>query len=162
MGIDRCPGLFDSHVYRLLQHSDKEMSYGRGFIVVLCMLGGWTWAHAVESAAPSRVLGPDGSMVETTAPQRAASERRDRPFALQGASLAQGLLDRQGSTGASQQDDETVFHLVRQGVGVLTDQVNGSLQRPAPKLGGLLLVLLAVFATVLGILSLRWHRETAE
>lgn len=140
------------------------MSYGRGFIVVLCMVGSWTLAQAVESAAPSRVLelGTDGSAVESTAPQRAASERHDRPFALQGASLAQGLLDHQGAASPSLQDDETVFHLVRHGVGVLTDQVTGSLQRPTPKLGGLLLVLLAAFATVLGILSLRWHRETAE
>ena len=138
------------------------MSYGRGLIVVLCMLGGGTLAQAMEASASSRMLGTDGSQMEGTAAQRAASERNDRAFALQGTSLAQGLLDHQGATGRSPQDDETVFHLVRQGVGVLTDQANGSLQRSTPKLGGLLLFLLAVFATVLGVLSLRWHRETAE
>ncbi|UXC20534.1 MULTISPECIES: hypothetical protein [Comamonas] len=44
----------------------------------------------------------------------------------------------------------------------VTEQASGVLSRPAPKLGGLLLVLLTVFALVLGFLSLRWHRETAE
>jgi len=62
----------------------------------------------------------------------------------------------------SAQDDETVFHRVRHGMGAVSEQAAGVWSRPTPKLGGLMLVLLTVFALVLGLLSLRWHRETAQ
>lgn len=44
----------------------------------------------------------------------------------------------------------------------VSEQAVGVWSRPTPKLGGLVLVLLTVFALVLGFLSLRWHRETAQ
>ena len=62
----------------------------------------------------------------------------------------------------SAQDDETVFHRVRHSMGAVSEQAVGVWSRPTPKLGGLMLVLLTVFALVLGLLSLRWHRETAQ
>ena len=62
----------------------------------------------------------------------------------------------------SAQDDETVFHRVRHSMGAVSEQAAGVWSRPTPKLGGLMLVLLTVFALVLGFLSLRWHRETAQ
>lgn len=62
----------------------------------------------------------------------------------------------------SAQDDETVFHRVRHSMGAVSEQAAGVWSRPTPKLGGLMLVLLTVFALVLGLLSLRWHRETAQ
>ncbi|WP_313331001.1 hypothetical protein [Comamonas sp.] len=62
----------------------------------------------------------------------------------------------------SAQDDETVFHRVRHSMGAVSEQAVGVWSRPTPKLGGLVLVLLTVFALVLGFLSLRWHRETAQ
>ncbi|MDR2331263.1 MAG: hypothetical protein LBE58_16795 [Comamonas sp.] len=62
----------------------------------------------------------------------------------------------------SAQDDETVFHRVRHSMGAVSEQAAGVWSRPTPKLGGVMLVLLTVFALVLGLLSLRWHRETAQ
>lgn len=135
-------------------------------MVVLCMVCGWGSAHALEAVAFARAQASNDSMWIATALPRATADRHDRAFGMLGASLAQGVAaaapgQQAGTSTSAAQDDETVFHLVRGSLGAATDPAFGALGKPSPRLGGLLLLLLAVFATVLGFLSLRWHRETA-
>lgn len=123
-----------------------------------CML-----THAVPAAA---------SGMEMPAAYHLAGSQRTLPdsqMAYAGrltSAWAQGVAlpnhDQHVAGASLHQDDETVFHRLRQGVDAVAEQAAGALTRPAPKLGGLMLVLLTVFALVLGVLSLRWHRETAE
>lgn len=114
---------------------------------------------------PARARASNDSMLIGTALPRTMADDRDRAFGMLGASLAQSaaaaMPGEQGAGSDSQQKDGTVFHLVRGGVGAATDPGFGALNRTTPRLGGLLLFLLVIFATVLAFLSLRWHRETA-
>jgi hypothetical protein len=96
----------------------------------------------------------------TTADARLARAGRLTSAWAQGVALPNHDQDAAGVS--LPQDDETVFQRLKQGVDAVAEQAAGALTRPAPKLGGLMLVLLTVFALVLGVLSLRWHRETAE
>lgn len=126
------------------------------------MASGCMLTHAVPTAASSGDL----SAAHNLGSQHTGAESQG-PYAGRRASAwAQGVAvpspDMQAAATALAPDDGTVFHRVRHSMEAVTEQASGVLSRPAPKLGGLLLVLLTVFALVLGFLSLRWHRETAE
>lgn len=141
------------------------MTYCRGFIVGLCMAWGGAFAYAEAASASMLEIRTQASVaVATTSPQSTV-DRHDFSSGVLSGSLAQGIAvagpDRHSAT-SSLQDGGTVLRRVRNSVGAVADQSTGSLYRPIPKLGGVVLFLLAVFATVLGVLSLRWHRETAE
>lgn len=130
-----------------------------GWLVALgCVL-----LHAVPAAAATREMPADYHLLGS----QQGSDDGKGPYAGRLASgWAQGVAlpnsDLHPAGNALAQDDETVFHRVRHSMGAVTAQAAGAFARPAPKLGGLVLVLLTAFALVLGFLSLRWHRETAE
>lgn len=123
-----------------------------------CML-----AHGVPAAASTHEAQAEhdmaGSQRVVTGSQAVHGVRLASAWA-QGVALPNA--DQRTLTSTNLQDDETVFRRVRHSVSAVTEPAGGMLSRPTPKLSGLMLVLLTAFALVLGFLSLRWHRETAE
>lgn len=118
-------------------------------------------AHAVPFAA-SAIDRQEDLPLRSSQPASA-----DSPYAARLAGAwAQGVAlpstDAQPSAMDNAHNEEAVFHHMRQSLGAVSERAAGSLSRSAPRLGGLVLVLLTAFALVLGLLSLRWHRETAE
>lgn len=134
----------------------------RRLILGWWMASGCLLAHAVPTAVSSRDMSADYNLVS----QHTAAESQGAYAGRLASAWAQGVAlpgpDMHAAASTRVQDDETVYHRVRHSMEAVIEQASGVLSRPAPKLGGLVLVLLTVFALVLGFLSLRWHRETAE
>lgn len=164
LGIDHVQAVFDSDTYRYFLDLVKDMTYCRGFIVGLAMAWGGTLAYAETASAPMPEMRTQALVAVGPTSQQSSMDRNDHSSGVLGGSLVQRISavgsDNPG-VASSLQDSETVLHRVRSSVGAVTEQSTG-VYRPTPKLGGVVLFLLAVFATVLGVLSLRWHRETAE
>lgn len=140
-----------------------EMRLCRRLILGWLVALGCVLLHALPAAATTREMPADyhllGSQQGSADSQGPYAGRLASTWA-QGVALPSADLHAAGS--ALAQDDDTVFHRVRHSMTAVTEQAAGAFSRPAPKLGGLMLVLLTAFALVLGFLSLRWHRETAE
>ena len=128
-----------------------------GCLVALgCML-----AHAVPFAA-STTDRPEDLPLRSWQPASADSRYAGRLAGAWAQGVALTSTDAQPSAMDDTHDEGPVLHRMRQSIGAVSERAAGILSRPAPRLGGLVLVLLTAFALVLGFLSLRWHRETAE